>query len=203
VTLSEYLDRMVITNRSPDGRITARVVRGSQVEVEFANGAYTRYDETSLGHQLARLGVTTWVGYVRGRDEAVRRSLGLSEAEFAALPKPDSDPRIGRYDDALNTMAAEGRSVRGAVTIRTVGMLRWDVHVRPGAIRQFDEPRFVTEIHSAYSALMNDRQLSATLLRADHFDMGFPKRWLEIGQRVREARRRADSDRRAERGQGG
>lgn len=135
-SIGDYLDKMVVSVTSPDRNIRARVTNAKDVEVEFAPRAFERYDEERLSHQLARLGVSAWVGYHRGRSEAYRKSLNLSSDELAAAEKPSDDPHRRRYEEALNAIEAEGLSTRGMLRVRTRGMMQWKVDIAPGAIRQ-------------------------------------------------------------------
>ena len=64
-SVGDYLDRMVVSTASPDQNIRARVSNYTDVEIRFAPGSFDRYDEERLSHQLARLGVITWVAYRR------------------------------------------------------------------------------------------------------------------------------------------
>jgi hypothetical protein len=106
-SIGEYLDRMVVSTTSPDQNIHARVSNYSEIEIEFRRGAFDTYDEERLSHQLARLGVLTWIAYRRGRSEAYRRSRGPGRDEFAEEAKLSDDPRQRRYEEALNNIEGE------------------------------------------------------------------------------------------------
>lgn len=184
-SIGEHLDNMVVTVNSPDEQIHARVSHYHDVETWFDPGVYKRYDEESLSHQLARLGVLTWVAYRRGRSEAYRASQGLSAEELAAAERPSDDPDRRRYEAELNEIAGEGVSAAGTVRIRTTGMMRWSVDIQPGTIRQLDESSFLSELHSAMKALLSDREVKIITLKSDHFDIGIPRRWRELMAELR------------------
>lgn len=184
-SIGEYLDRMVVTGHSPDERIHARVSNYRHVEVWFDPGAYERYDEETLSHQLARLGVTTWVAYHRARSEAYRMSQGLTRDELAAAERPSADPHRRRYEEELNAVEGEGVSAGGSVRIRTRGMLQWTVDIEPGTLRRLDETAFRAELHSAMTSLIRDRDIKIIELKSDYFDLGIPRRWRELLNELR------------------
>jgi len=189
-SIGEHLDNMVVTVTSPDQRIRARVSNYHDVEISFDRGAFDRYDEEQLAHQLGRLGLTTWVAYHRARSEAYRVSQNLSSDELADAERPTDDPTLLRYEEELNDIEAEGVSTGGAVRVRTRGLMRWDVDIRPGSIGRLGEAAFVTELHSAMKALLSDREVKIIGLKSDYFDIGIPRRWRELMTELRAQNRR-------------
>jgi hypothetical protein len=189
-SITDYLDKMVIGVSSPDGNIRATVSNYTDVAVEFAPGTFDRYEDERLGHQLARLGVTTWVAYHRGRSEAYRRSMNLTHEELAEAERPSTDPRRRAYEEQLNLIQGEGVSARGALRVHTVGMMKWTVDVEPGAVRRFGEKHFLTEIHTALHTLLADRERKIIVLKSEHFDVGIPKKWLDLMRDIQATNRR-------------
>jgi hypothetical protein len=189
-SIGDYLDRMVIAVTSPDGNIRARVSNYTEVEVELDPRAFERYDEERLGHQLARLGGTTWVAYHRGRSEAYKRSLELSAAELAEAEKPSEDPRRRAYEEELNNIEGEGVSTGRMVRIRTRGMTQWSVDIAPGTIRRLGRERFLAELQSAIKALLSDREMKIIVLKSQYFDLGIPRKWLDVMAELQAINRR-------------
>ncbi|MBN1170985.1 MAG: hypothetical protein JXA67_02320, partial [Micromonosporaceae bacterium] len=148
VSISDYLDKMVVTALSPDRNIRARISDYTNVELGFRPNVYDRYSESDLSHQLARLGLLTWVSYHRGRTEAYQKSQGLSADELAEAEKPSPDGRRQRYEKTLNEITGVGVSAGRVVRIRTTGMMQWEVDLKPGALRQLTEDRFLAEAQS-------------------------------------------------------
>ncbi|MFY1686339.1 hypothetical protein [Plantactinospora sp. WMMB782] len=183
--IGEYLDNMVVTVDSPDERIRARVSNYHDVEITFAPGAFDRYDEEQLSHQLARLGVTTWVAYHRARSEAYRLSQGLSSDELADAERPSDDPYRRQYEVELNAIEGEGVSAGGAVRVRTYGLMQWNVDIEPGSIRRLGETAFLAELHSAMKSLLSDREMKIIGLKSEYFDIGIPRRWRELMTELR------------------
>jgi hypothetical protein len=188
--IGEYLDKMVVSTLSPDRCIRATVSNYTDVEIQFRSGAFDRYDDERLGEQLARLGLTTWVAYHRGRSEAYRRARNLSAEELAAAERPSEDPRRRRYEQQLNAIEGEGVSTDRTLRVRTVGMMRWQVDIRPGTVPGLGERRFLTELRSAWRSLLNDREIKIILLKSEYFDLGIPRAWVEDMKRLRDEVRR-------------
>jgi hypothetical protein len=179
-TIGEYLENMVVTKTSPDERIHARVSNDLNVEIWFEPGAYQWYDESTLSHQLARLAVTTWVEYHRGRSEAYRQSQGLSYEELADAERPTDDPHRRRYEEELNQIEGEGVSAAGTVRVRTRGMMQWTVEIQPGTVGRLSEEAFLAELHSAMKSLLADREVKIISLKSEYFDIGIPRRWRDL-----------------------
>jgi len=181
---------MVVTTTSQDRNIQARVSNYTDVEVRFRPGSFDRYTEQRLGEQLSRLGLTSWVAYHRGRSQAYQKALNLSDEELAASERPSTDPRRRQYEQELNRVEGEGVSATGAVRINTLGMMQWRVDIKPGSIARLGEQRFVTDLHSAVVSLLNNRESKITLLKANYFDLGIPREWLERAQQFQQKAKR-------------
>ncbi|WP_213451001.1 hypothetical protein [Rhizomonospora bruguierae] len=188
-TTDDYFRNAVITATSPDKCINARISNYTDVEIWFRQGTFERYDESDLAHQLGRLGQGAWVGYQRARQMAYRKALELGPDE-ADAPRPPEDSRRRAYDAALNEVQGEGVSTDGSIRIRTTGMLRWSVELERNAPRRLGEKAFLTQLGSAYRALLADRELKIAVLRSEHFDMGIPRKWLETMKRLQELNKR-------------
>src|SRR5690606_8851446 len=131
-SLGDQLQRMVVTAVSPDGRITARFGNDLQARIEFRRDAFDDYDEASLAHQLARLGASSAAAFFHRRDEAIRLASGMGRDEFDAARRASAaDARRRAYDEDLRQVEAVGVGPEGAVRIRTVGPLHWEVHIEP------------------------------------------------------------------------
>ncbi len=189
-SIGDYLDRMVVSAASPDQNIRARVLNYTEVEVGFRPGAFDSYNEERLSYQLARLGVITWVAYHRGRAEAYKRSLSLSSEELAEAERPSDDPHRRRYAEALNNIEGEGVSAGRVLRIRTKGMMQWTVDIEPGSIARLGEERFLSEIHSAFKALLSDREMKIIVLKSEYFDLGLPRKWLDLMKELQAINRR-------------
>ena len=181
---------MVITVTSPDGNIRARINNAVQVDVEFLPGSFP--DTTSPGspsNSPASASTRSSASNAAGRT-AYRRSYAMTAEEAERAGRPSTDPRRVRYEEQLDRLRGEGRSTDGVIHVTTVGMLRWSVDIRPGAIRRLGEERFLTEFHSALDSLLNDRNLKIIMLKAEHFDLGIPGPLLERMRRLQVMKQR-------------
>ena len=101
---------------------------------------------------------------------------------------------VARYRRAKGFVVELALSHRGetrTLRVRTVGMMQWDVEIREGTLDRYPVDIFTDEIHSAFGALMADRQNKIIMVKADHFDIGIPRRWLDLMNEARAINRRA------------
>lgn len=171
---------MFATAVSPDGRIRARIGESGQVELSFDPGAYRRYDERALSHQLERLGQLGWVAYDRAQTEELRVALGRGRAEFAEDLRRPKDERRQRYDAELAAVEAAGVSPSGRLRIGARGMLRWRLEIERGALSALTEREFLAELGAALRALLTDRETQIALIKARHYDLGIPRAWRDL-----------------------
>jgi len=171
---------MFATATSPDRRIRATIDRATQVEVTFADGAYRRYDEDTLGHQLERLGTLARVAYDRAASEEHRRSLGLASDEYADHQRSPQEERRQRYEADLAAVEAGGVSPGGWLKVVSRGLLHWQVLIEPGTLRRVNEDGFLSELHSALRTAFAERELEITIIKARYYDLGIPRAWRDL-----------------------
>jgi hypothetical protein len=167
--LANTLNSIVIDAPSPDGGVSARVA-GRSITVRFRPGAYARYSEERLAHQLAQLAPVAWAQY--------RRAYLAAVNDFLETPVPD-DPRA---DDAperefrrrLETLPVQGTSPQGTVTVSSRGLVRWAVTIEPGTLRRLPEQQFLGELAAAVSGLLREHRYKVFVLRDEVFDLGMP-----------------------------
>ncbi|GIJ20805.1 hypothetical protein Vlu01_14290 [Micromonospora lutea] len=178
-----------ISASSPDGAIWATTTDGTDLRITFGYGVYGRYTETDLAHQLGRLGQAMWIALHRSRAELHERRL----ASFRVVVSPDrpAEPAAGQaaYTEALNGVAATGRSPDGAITVRTTGGLRWTVDIADGTLARLGEGAFVSQAASAVTAMLGDREQQIAALKAEFLDLGVPRRWTEALNQLRSQNR--------------
>jgi hypothetical protein len=170
----------LITTTSPDGQIQARISGPDGIEVAFRRGAFGRYDEPSLSHQLERLCALSWIAHERARTEQLRRTLGRGVQEFAAEQRYPKDERRQQYDADLAEVRAEGTAPSGLIRVQARGMLRWRVDIQPGALRRLGERAFLNELAAAVRALLADRDVKITLIKSRYYDLGVPRPWRDL-----------------------
>lgn len=192
MSIDPYQDTLVIRVSSPDERIHARLTNQIDLEIWFSPWTFHRYDEGERAYQLGRLGQLAWVAYQRARDSAYQKAYALSAEELALANRPSEDPQRRAYDDALNEMQGEGVSPDGSIRIHTTGMLRWSVEFDRDTPRRLGEVGFISQLLGAFRSLLADREMKATLLKAEHFDMGLPRKWVELMRELREINARRE-----------
>jgi hypothetical protein len=179
VDLGERLRTMTATATSPDGAIRATVTGENRLELRFQPRTYQWYDDRSLARDLTALGTATWVAWTRQREEVTRLALGQSREEAEQSRRRDGDPRHDRFAEALRGLECEGISRDRSVRLRLTGATRWQVDIAGGTVRNTPEPTFVEQAVSAFDMVMQNRSMKMALLRAEHFDIGVPRSWLD------------------------
>lgn len=139
------------------------------MDVRFTHGAYRRYTERDLGHQLARLATLLWTGH---RQEYQRR-VGTS-SHTVRLQGKRAD-----FRNALADVAVEGVSPDRSTRVRCVGMLRWEVVVSDGTVRRLAEQEFVAGLLAAVSATLADYFAAAHRLKDEIFDLRLHEAYAE------------------------
>ncbi len=162
---SRGFDGMVVEVTSPDGRIRARLTGDRDVEVSFAHGAYRRYAEDELGHQLARLATLMWTAY---RQEYLRR---LSVATETPVHTVSLRGRRADFRNALADIAVDGYAPDRSIAVHSVGLLRWEVVIRGGTVRRLDEQEFLAYALSAVNDLLTAYFAASHRLKDEIFDL--------------------------------
>jgi hypothetical protein len=181
------------TAASPDGNIVARVEGPDDIEVRFRPGAFDRYGEEELAHQIERLAQLCWVAFDRERTEKYRQALRLSNEEVAQAEAFPPDERRRHYDEDLNAVRASGTAPSGLLRIQSEALLRWRVQLAPGALRQLNEEQFVAELHAAVRSLFADRMVQITVIKSRYYDLGIPRAWRDMLNNLAEANRAASN----------
>ncbi|MGH3660821.1 MAG: hypothetical protein ACRDT8_23690 [Micromonosporaceae bacterium] len=164
---SDLLDGTTITAKSPDGKIECELADGRDVVMDFAPGSYHEYTEREMEHQLARLVTAMWVGHRRGHLAVLSERLG-----YPVRGEPtEMGLREREFANRRAQITAEGRSASGRIVLSTTGMTRWDVRIKPGAIREADEDSFLHDLWSAFLAMMREHQRRVAMLQDEIFDV--------------------------------
>ncbi|MEG3636818.1 hypothetical protein [Micromonospora palythoicola] len=189
MTTSELERWPEISASSPDGAIWATTTDGTDLRITFGYGAYARYTETNLAHQLGRLGQAVWIAFQRSREELHRRRSASFRVVVSPTSPPEPTPAQAAYTEALNRVVATGRSPDGAITVRTTGGLRWTVELADGTLARLGEGAFVSQATAAVQAMLADREKEIAGLKAEFLDLGVPRRWTELLNQLRSQNR--------------
>ncbi|GIG65853.1 YbaB/EbfC family nucleoid-associated protein [Phytomonospora endophytica] len=175
--LKDLLDRMVVTVRSPDNMIKARLYEQKRLQVAFRPGAYERYRADRLEHQLSRLGTLMWTGYRRGYYAALGEVTG--RAHDPSPRRATWDPNRRRFQEEQATTPFEGASPSGLVRVTNVGMMDWRVTVEPEALKLRDEHGFADELAAAGRSLLADYRVKTVVMKDEHYRLAIPD-WMRL-----------------------
>jgi hypothetical protein len=163
--VADRLKDLSVTVSSPDGNIQAQVVGGRPRPLTFRTGAYKRYTETQLAHQLARTATLLFVGRDRGV-QAIMEEAGLHRPR---RPSEALDEAQRRYLAALPNIYATGLGPRELVRFETTGLVHWQCTIADGALRYLSEREFVGEVMGAAQKVLDNHRYETALLRNEHF----------------------------------
>lgn len=170
--LADRLDRAVVRETSPDGRITATQAHRNQITLEFLPGAYWRYDEPALEGQLTALAHAVRSSCRRTFYEAVSEVTGLSTS--GAEAQRELDGRTRRYLEAQQALRIRVSSPGDWITAETHGLDRWHIRIKKGALRRLAEEDFVAEAMAALGELLAVFRDRDRELRDEFFDLKLP-----------------------------
>ena len=168
--LADQLDRMVVEAASPDTKIRATSVgRANSLEFAFSPGAYTRYDEDVLAHQLARLLAIAYVQYVHTWRRLVNTAFGRSPNDDGDT----SDLRGQRYQRGLEQIVATGTCDGEWLQVTTRCLVNWRFIIAPGSLVHRTEPEFVASMKAAISRVLDSYNAQVFRLKDDIYDLGY------------------------------
>jgi len=171
----DRLDTMTIRAASADQQIQVTLSGGHDIAVRFRPGAYEKYRERVLEQQLARLGTGVWTGFRRGYLQAVSQATGVE-------PRADSagdDPKRRAFQEARARLLVSAESPRGTVRVESVGLVRWRVDIKDGALGRLTEQQFLGELTGAVKAMIADYNTKMRKLKDRIFDLNLESkdRW--------------------------
>jgi hypothetical protein len=166
--VADRLESVTVTVSSPDGNIEAHVVGGQPRSLTVRAGAYQRYSESDLAHQLARTAALLFVG----RDREVQQIMEDAGLHRARQPSEATDEAQRRYLSALPHIYATGQGPRGLVRLEATGLVQWHCDIAEGTLRQLSESEFVAEVMGAARDLLQNHRYETALLRNEHFGSG-------------------------------
>jgi hypothetical protein len=166
--LVDRLERLAVEAWSPDGRMAATAEGRYQVRLRFVSGAYRKYDEVELGHQLAQLATVLWTRYRREYTEIVAAFHDDDD------PATDEEPRDRIFRERLEQLDVSGTSAQGSIALRSRALVRWEVVVTEGTLRRLTEEQFLGELDSAIADILGDYQAQLITLTDELYDIGVP-----------------------------
>jgi hypothetical protein len=163
--MTDPLDSMAVSVRSPDSNIEAEVDLDYRVQLRFRAGSFLRYNEATLEHQLSQLSRLAWAAYQRDY---------LAAVEASGRVINDWNPKRRAYREALANIKVTAGSNGGQVEVSSVGLERWTCRIEPGTLARLGEVRFVAEAESAVANLITQYVHRVVLLKDEHFRFDLP-----------------------------
>ncbi|MBO0870694.1 MAG: YbaB/EbfC family nucleoid-associated protein [Micromonosporaceae bacterium] len=175
--LADRLDALVVSARSPDGRVEAVVGdRGTTVSVSFQPGVYRRYGETALAHQLEQMARLAWTRYARDVSETIDFYYARADGDFRTHGEGVTDtPERRRYLQELAEIVVEASSPEEHVSLRTHALASWKVTIAAGALGRLSEGQFLDELHAAVETLLARYRFRMLRIRDDIYGLGIPR----------------------------
>ena len=164
------LDQIVVTAHSPDGLIMARLAHRNRISLRMRPGAYQRYRVEALQSQLVQLAARIWAENRRAYFRSASATLGVT----LRGDEPAQDARGARFKRAQAELSVSGQSAGGDVEARSIGLLRWQFIIRPGALDQLSEREFLTEVANAVRNLLIDYFDQVRALKVEIFGLRIP-----------------------------
>jgi hypothetical protein len=163
--LADRLAALAASVTSPDGNLHARSRGGDFADLAFGPGAYERYTERDLEHQLARTASLLYVAHDRGVQQAMEEA-GLRRTTEPLRARDESQRR---YLEAAQKISVEGSGSRGLVRFEIAGMASWRCRISDGALQQLTEQEFVAEVAGAARDLLRKNQYEKAMLKTEFF----------------------------------
>lgn len=156
------IEDSVVTVSTPNERVFAEVRGERHVKVWFAAGHYDGVSSSRLEQELATVARLLFAAGLREHERVNRETAsGVGQYERRiALGRRDKE-----YAEALATLAAEGRSEDGSVTVSAVGQQGYAVTIAPGTLDRLDEQSFRWHCTQAAEALLAETEQKAALAR--------------------------------------
>lgn len=177
--LSDRLAGAVAEAMSPDGQISASVTgAGDSVEVTMRRpGAYERYTDGGIAHQLSQLATLTATRHLRLERKIVAETFGESMLVDDGF---DLDPELREYRQAIAQLVAWADSDGSQIRLSTRGMVSWQAILAPGTVRRLSEDEFLEELHGAIGNLFATWHKKVMVIRDDLYNLG----WSEQSRRA-------------------
>lgn len=166
--LTERLSLVDVEAQSPDRGLTASVRGRGDVRVSFGFDAYRMYTAVRLTRQLEALATLLWARYRRRYLEVVAEWTGLDE-------DAEADEADLEFERRLAGLEVTGMSDGGWVSLRSRGLVSWQVTFRGEPVRSLSEQEFLAELDGAVAAVLADHRHQVVLLTDEIYDIGLPR----------------------------
>ncbi|MEV7428166.1 hypothetical protein AB0N29_00995 [Nocardioides sp. NPDC092400] len=158
--LADRIADSVVTVSIPNERVFGEVRGERRVKVWFAPGHYARVAPAQLERELSTLARLLFAAALREHAVAQKEVTGRVFERRIPLGRRDRE-----YAAALESLAAEGASDDGSVTVRAVGQQAYTVGIAPGALDRLPEDSFRHACAQAAESLLRDTEKQAAIAR--------------------------------------
>lgn len=166
---SDRLAALVVTARSRDGSVNARLNPVDGITVGFDEQALRRHNESSLATQI-EIAVS---GVLAGGERAVGliREKIDGEADSKQLAETSTGRLMLRYNAALAEIGGTGESPDGSVGVTLRGTSKVAVRIRPRTVNYLDTEQLSTQVDAAIGAARKSHTEAAIEVYREVFDL--------------------------------
>jgi len=152
-----------VRTTSPNEQVFITLRGDSSIDVSFLPGYYERANAAQIEEQLARTARLVFA-------ERTKAFFDLRSKEHGNIVRPGRvsvNDAEAEYKRRRAELAVEGASDDGAVTITSVGMTHFAVHIAPGTQNRVDAATFAQDVAQAGTRLMQDQQTKMRALKLE------------------------------------
>ncbi|AFU02915.1 hypothetical protein [Nocardia brasiliensis] len=147
--------------RSPELAIEAELRQRTNISVSFGEGAYDFADEWAMERALVSVVESLWAGWQREYRKVIEDTDLVIDAE---------DLTDKRFFADRDTVEAIGQSDDERITVATVGMRKYSVHIVPGTMRELTASEFSVGVGDATSRLIQDFRHKVAEVKDRHYN---------------------------------
>jgi hypothetical protein len=167
--LRDRLDAVAVEATSPDRNIRVGTHgEASSIDVVFRPGAYRRYRESDLAHQLAQAMTQLFDQYRHAQRNAVHAVYEI----VVHGDDSDADPESRQYHQRSSQLAASGEDENGTVMISSQGLVTWQLTISNGTTRRLTEQEFLDDLSAAFHDLLIGYRAQLVLLKDEIYGYG-------------------------------
>ncbi|MFC9432979.1 hypothetical protein [Nocardia sp. NPDC057030] len=145
--MSTRLDNIRVHVRASELEIEAELRHRTNVTISLGEGVYDFVDESAIEQVLANILELLWAGWQREYRKVIEHTDLVIDAE---------DLTDKRFFAERDSVEAVGSSNDKRITLSTVGMKDYSVHITPGTMRKLTSIEFSVGVGDAATELIQD-----------------------------------------------
>ncbi|MFD6156119.1 hypothetical protein ACFWF7_24285 [Nocardia sp. NPDC060256] len=161
IDLATRLDNIRVRVTAPGTDIEAELSRRTDIVLFFKDSDYAFVNEPILERALTSIARLLWVGWQREYRRAIEYTNLSIDAENA------TDFAFFAERDGVE---AAGESSNTRITISTVGMKNFSVHIEPDTVRDLSESEFCASVSEAAANVIRDYVTQVGELKKRYYD---------------------------------